>query len=322
MKVLLAGASGALGRAVVTELHRAGHDVLGVVHSAAGEQIVRGLGAQPVVTDVLDRDRLLRALDGLVADAVIHEATALKNAPTRYRSVGITRTNQLRTTGTHHLLEAAHLIGATRFVVQSIIFGYGFVDHGDRVITEDSPFGQLRGAKSDRATAALASAEQQVFEYPGIEGVALRYGFVYGPGPASDRIVKMLGWRSFPIPTRGEGTFGWIYSSDAATATVAALERGRGGQAYNIVDDEPASWGEMFDAMAHALGARRPLRVPGQVIRLIAPFFADQMINTSMRVSNAKAKTELGWQPSMPTYHHGVDAMAAARDHDQRNRPK
>jgi nucleoside-diphosphate-sugar epimerase len=305
MRVLVAGASGAIGRAVVAELVRGGHDVVGLARGQAGADVVTSLGAQPVVADVLDRDGLLRALDGTTADAVVHEATALKKAPTHYRGSGITATNRLRTTGTAHLLEAARLVGATRFVVQSMVFGYGFVDHGPDLITEDRPFGRARGAKSDAATAAFASAEAQALA---AGGTALRYGFVYGPGPASDRIVSLLRRRAFPVPRGGGGSLGWLFVDDAATATRAAVERGRAGQAYNVVDDEPARWGEVFDAMADAAGAHRPPRVPGGLIRLIAPFLADQMIGTSMRVSNAKAGDELGWRPSVPTFRHGMEA--------------
>lgn len=310
MRVIVAGASGAIGRELVVELQRRGHEVVGVMRSRAGAEIVRELGTRPVVADVLDRDGLLSALDGVTADAVVHEATALRTAPTHYRGRGITRTNQLRTTGTSHLLEAARLVGATRFVVQSMIFGYGFTNHGVELINEDAPFGRESGARSDTATAAFASAERQVLTAEGIEGVALRYGLVYGPGPASAQVVKLLRLRAFPIPRGGGGVFGWVYLNDAVTATAAAVQRGRAGQAYNIVDDQPATWGQMADAMACALGVRRPLRVPCRLVRLAAPFLADQMIKTSMRVCNAKAKAELDWQPAMPSYRHGVPALA------------
>ncbi|MEV8437423.1 NAD(P)-dependent oxidoreductase [Actinosynnema sp. NPDC051121] len=307
MRVLVAGANGAIGRAVVAELVRGGHEAVGLVRGPAGAEVVRGLGARAVVGDVLDRDGLLRALDGLTADAVVHEATALKKAPTRYGGGGITATNRLRTTGTAHLLDAARLLGARRFVVQSMVFGYGFVDHGPDPVTEERPFGVPRGAKSDAATAAFAAAEAQALA---AGGIALRYGFVYGPGPASDRIVALLRRRAFPVPRGGGGTMGWLYVDDAATATRAAVERGRAGETYNVVDDEPARWGEVFDAMADAVGAHRPPRVPVALLRLPAPFLADQMAGTSMRVSNAKARDELGWRPSAPTFRHGVDAMA------------
>jgi nucleoside-diphosphate-sugar epimerase len=327
MRVLVAGASGAIGRELVAELHRAGHEVIGVTRSQAGGDLVRQLGGRPVVADVLDRAGLPRALDGLTADAVVHEATALRVAPTHYRGRGITQTNRLRTTGTACLLDAARLLGATRFVVQSMIFGYGFVDHGERWVTEDAPFGERRGAKSDEASAALGEAERQVLHadgadrpggadrpdgVEGIDGVALRYGFVYGPGPASEHLVTMLRRRLFPLPPGGGGHLGWLFVRDAATATVAAIERGRPGQVYNVVDDQPATWAEVMDALAAAVGARAPRRVPVPLIRLVAPFFAEQMIDTSMRVSNAKAKTELGWRPTMPSYREGVRATVVA----------
>ncbi|MFH5227898.1 NAD-dependent epimerase/dehydratase family protein [Antrihabitans spumae] len=309
MKVIVAGASGTIGTPLVAALKHSGHDVLGISRTEGGAEAVRGLGADAVVADVLDRDALLRVLDGTSADAVIHEATALKHPPTHYRGRGITDTNKLRTSGTGNLVEAARLAGAKKFVTQSMIFGYGFVDHGTTTITEDAPFGEPRGTKSDPATAAFRSAEEQAFSAPGIDGVAVRYGFVYGPGPASGKIMKMLRTRMFPIPRGEGGTFGWIYVDDAAAATVAALEHGRGGAAYNIVDDEPATWGDVFDAMASAIGAPRPLRLPQFMLRMSTPFFAEQMIDTSMRVSNAKAKADLGWTPSKPTFREGVAAL-------------
>jgi nucleoside-diphosphate-sugar epimerase len=122
----------------------------------------------------------------------------------------------------------------------------------------------------------------------------------------------MLRRRLFPLPPGGGGHLGWLFVRDAATATVAAIERGRPGQVYNVVDDQPATWAEVMDALAAAVGARAPRRVPVPLIRLVAPFFAEQMIDTSMRVSNAKAKTELGWRPTMPSYREGVRATVVA----------
>lgn len=310
MKVLLAGATGAIGRPLVTALRQAGHEVFAVTRSTDRGARLRREGAEPVVADVLDREALLRAVDGLAADAVIHQLTALHPPPARHS--GMARTNALRVTGTEHLLAAAHTVGARRFVTQSMIPGYGYVDHGATPLTEDAPFGQPRGSKKcDPIAAAMRSAEQQAFTAKGIEGVALRYGAFYGPGPASDGLIDMLRRKKLPAPKGGGGTLGWIYIEDAAAATVAALERGRAGQAYNVVDDEPVTWGDLLDAMAAAFGAATPRRLPGWIIRLAAPYFADLMIGTSMRVANAKAKAELDWKPAMPTYRDGLAAMRA-----------
>jgi nucleoside-diphosphate-sugar epimerase len=115
------------------------------------------------------------------------------------------------------------------------------------------------------------------------------------------------------VPVADGGVLGWVHHDDAVTATIAALEHGRSGQAYNIVDDEPTSWRAMVTAMAQALDAPQPLTVPRWVFRLVAPLVASFAVETSMRVSNAKAATELDWRPRYPTYRDGVQSMASLR---------
>jgi nucleoside-diphosphate-sugar epimerase len=303
MKVLLAGASGAIGIPITRQLTDHGHQVLGLTRDRARAARLEALGARPVVADALDRDGLVRAVAGLSADAVIHELTALRKLPLRHR--GMAMTNRLRTEGTANLLAAAEVLGARRFLTQSIILGYGYRDHGDRVLTEQDPFGRPAGDRTDPHVAAMRSTEQQAFTAP--EGIALRYGLLYG-GDA-ERLRPQFARRRLPV-CKG-GVLGWVHHEDAAAATVAALERGRAGQAYNLVDDLPASWQEVFTAMAAAFGAPPPRRMPAWLLRLGAPLLAAFLVDTSMRVSNAKAKRELGWQPRFPSYHEGVQDMAS-----------
>ena len=302
MKVLLAGASGAIGTPLTRQLVAHDHQVLGLTRDWDGARRLQALGATPVVADALDRDGLLRAVDGLAADAVIHELTALRKPPLRHR--GMAPTNRLRTEGTANLLAAAGALGARRFITQSVIFGYGYRDHGPRLLTEEDPFGLPAGDACDPHVAAMRSTEQQAFGAP--EGIALRYGLLYG-GDA-DRVRGLLARRRLPV-ARG-GALGWVHHDDAAAATVAALERGRPGQAYNVVDDLPASWQEVYATMAKALGAPPPRHLPGWLLRLAAPYVASFVVGTSMRVSNAKAAAELGWRPLYPNYRAGVQAMA------------
>ena len=303
MKVLLAGASGAIGMPIARQLIAHDHQVLGLIRSHAGADWLAGLGARAVVADALDRDGLLRAVDGLSADAIIHELTALRKPPLRHS--GMTQTDRLRTQGSTNLLAAAEVLGAKRFVTQSIIFGYGYSDHGDQVLTEKAPFGIPAGNRSDPHVAAMASAERQAFTAP--EGIAVRYGLLYG-GDA-EQMHTMLARRALPV-ARG-GPLGWVHHEDAAAATVAALEHGQAGEAYNVVDDRPATWQEVFTAMARAFVAPPPRRLPGWMLRIAAPYVASMVVGTSMQVSNAKAKTELGWQPMFPTYREGLQAMVA-----------
>jgi nucleoside-diphosphate-sugar epimerase len=125
----------------------------------------------------------------------------------------------------------------------------------------------------------------------------------------TDMIVNLVRKRRLPVPSGG-GFANFIYLEDAAGATVAALGKGRAGQAYNIVDDEPVRWGDYLDTVAAAFGARRPWRVPSWMLRPIP--YAHAMMTTSMRVSNAKAKRELGWAPAVPTYREGIPLVARA----------
>ncbi|MDX2296824.1 MULTISPECIES: NAD-dependent epimerase/dehydratase family protein [Streptomyces] len=299
MRILLAGATGAIGQPLVSALQQSGHQVVALTRRVGA--VVPG--AHVVQADVLHRDRLLRAVDGLSIDVVIHELTALGKLPVKHAD--LESTNRLRTTGTAHLLEAARTTGARRFITQSMVPGYGYTDHGPRPLTENDAFGRSRGDKTDPAVAALYDTEQRVFQATGIDGIALRYGAFYGLS-ASQGFVTALRAGKLPVPRGGGGTMAWIHLADAAAATVAAIANATAGQAYNIVDDCPATWGEMFRAHAQAAGTPPPRALPGWLIRLTAPYFASLMIDTSLRISNAKAKAELGWNPYHPGYHDGL----------------
>ena len=307
MRVLLAGASGAVGTPLTKQLIAAGHDVIGITRSQANAERLRTGGAEAVVADVMDRANLLAAVSDVRADAVIHELTALGTTKMREAMEG---TNALRTTGTAHLLAAARAVGAHRFVTQSIVFGYGYRDHGPHVITEDDPFGEPASGLVGPAIAAMRATEEQVFSADEIEGVALRYGLFYGQDSFIRMIVNLVRKRRLPVPSSGGGFAAFIYLEDAAAATVAALEKGRAGQAYNIVDDEPVRWADYMDALAAELGVRRPRRVPGWLLRAIP--YLHTIMTTSMRVSNAKARRELGWAPTVPTYREGIPLVVKA----------
>jgi nucleoside-diphosphate-sugar epimerase len=305
MRVLLAGASGAIGTPLTRQLIAAGHQVIGITRSRANAERLRAAGAEPLVADVLDREKVLTAVRDVRADAVMHQMTALGSTKIRNAMLG---TNSLRTTGTTHLLEAARVVGAHRFLTQSIVLGYGYRDHGPHLITEDDPFAEPAPGRFGSAITALHSAEEQVFSADEMEGIGLRYGAFYGQDSVTNMIVKLVRKRRLPVPSSGGGFVSFIYLEDAAAATVAALEKGRAGQAYNIVDDEPVRWVDYLDALAAELGARRPRRVPTWLLRAIP--YLHTIMTTSMRVSNAKAKRELGWSPAVSTYRQGVPLVA------------
>ncbi len=306
MKVLIAGATGAIGVPLARTLRAAGHEILGITRSPAGAAMLRAAGVRPVVADAMDRSALLTAVDGLAADAVVHQLTALTKPPAKHRDM--TQTNRLRTEGTKNLLDAARVVGATKFVTQSIVFGYGYTDHGNKVITEDDPFGRPDSGKANPHVAAMLANEALVDEAKGLTGISLRYGLFYGADVQN--YATMLGKRKVPIPTKRDHPLSWIHIDDAAGATAAAVEVGSAG-AYNIVDDEPASWSEMFTAMATSLDAPPPRALPNWLIRLAAPYVATIVLDTGTRVANTKAKSDLGWKPEYPTLREGLRAMRA-----------
>jgi nucleoside-diphosphate-sugar epimerase len=305
MKILLAGGSGAIGLPLIRQLRADGHEVVAIHRSTVGREALLAAGSRPIRADVLDRAALLAAVDGYRFDAVISQLTAMKKAPTRHQDM--TATNRLRIEGTANLLEVAARTGAGKFVTQSMVFGYGYGDFGGRVLTEADPFGPPGHGRFEEHLAAMRSGEQQVFAASHVEGIALRYGLFYGPGPAGDALIDGLRRRRLPVISGG-GVQPWVYIDDAASATVAALERGTAGSAYNVADDEPVSFSDLIIAMAAALGAPRPRTVPSW---LLTPMpYAKAVMTGGLRVATAKAKHELGWAPRVPTYRDGVAELA------------
>ena len=305
MKVLFAGASGTLGRALVPQLVDAGHEVIGITRDPAAGARLAGLGVEPVVADVLDRDALIAAVSGHRADAVLHELTALRSAPTHDRSMHAT--NVLRTTGTRNLLDAARAVGARRMVTQSIVFGYGFGAH-QGVLDEAAPFGVVDPSQPRETTAALAENERLVMNAEGIEGIALRYGLFYGRD--APMIERMLRRRMLPVSSWA-GDVPLVHHDDAAAATVAALERGIPGVAYNIADDDPGqSWRGYLAEAATVFGAPRPLTLPAGLLRVAIPYAARLMTELDLRVDSGRAHRELDWTPRYPSAREGWRASA------------
>ena len=282
MRVLLAGASGAIGRHLVPQLIEAGHSVVGVTRHAGS---LAGTGAEELVADVSNRANFLAAVDGIRADAVVHQLTSLKRSPMRYRDMRAT--NRLRHEGTSTLIAAARQIGASKFVAASIFYGYGFADHGRRLVDESAPFGEPDG-DNDAVQFALLSLEQQVRAFG---GVTLRYGLIYSPEPTS----------ASPVPTTWRGVLPMLHISDAAGSVIAALAKGKPGQAYNIADATPATYRAREKALAQLAGFRAPISLPDGLLRATAPFGSQLLTRTNIRVSTQKARKELGWSPQFPS---------------------
>jgi 2-alkyl-3-oxoalkanoate reductase len=311
MKVFVAGATGVLGRQLVPQLVARGDEVVAMTRSASKQDLVRGLGARPVVGDALDPDAVAQAVASAEPEVIVHQLTALSGPmsvrdarhPERFR--GAIMTNRLRTEATDHLLAAGRAVGARRFVAQS--FGaFRFAGTGGPVQTEADA---LDPDPRQTGLEAILYLEQAVTTIEWGEGLALRYGGFYGPGTAISlapdaQMAAPIRKRRFPLVGGGGGVWSFVHIEDAAAATAVAVEHGPPG-IYNIVDDEPAPVREWLPALASALDAEPPRRVPRWLARLAAGEMATAMMTDVRGASNAKAKRELGWQLRYPSWRLG-----------------
>jgi nucleoside-diphosphate-sugar epimerase len=307
MDVFVAGAAGALGRRLVPLLVAGGHRVTAMTRSPGKAAGLRAAGAEPVVADALDREAVLAAVGGARPEVVVHQLTALAGM-TDFRRVdeGFAATNRLRTEGTDHLIEAARAAGARRLVAQSFA-GWPFARVGGPVKTEDDPLDPDPPAALRRTLDAIRHLEAAVLGAEGLEGVVLRYGGFYGPGTsvgAGGFMIEDLRRRRFPVIGAGTGVWSFVHIDDAATATAAAVERGAPG-IYQIVDDDPAPVSEWLPALAEAVGARPPRRLPVWVARLAAGEHVVVLMTEARGAANAKARRELGWRPAYPSWRQG-----------------
>jgi len=134
----------------------------------------------------------------------------------------------------------------------------------------------------------------------------LRYGLFYGPGnPPTEEMIALVRRRRVPVVRGDRGQLPYIHLDDAVAATVAALERGSSGSAYDIVDDHPTSFSDVVAEMAQIVGAPRPFTVPAWLPRLVSPYMA-RMLMTELRLSNEQARRDLGWAPRFPSYREGL----------------
>jgi nucleoside-diphosphate-sugar epimerase len=294
MRVFVAGAGGAIGRRLVSQLVAHGHEVLATTTRAEKIPDLRGLGAEALVMDGLDAASVGDAVARAEPDVIVHEMTALAGtSDLKHFDDMFAVTNELRTIGTSNLLAAAEAVGVPRVVAQSYT-GWPNVREGGAVKTEADPLDLYPPKNQRRTLASIRRLEVAVLNAP-LEGIVLRYGALYGPG-ASDELVELVRRRKLPIVGGGGGVWSWIHVDDAVSATVAAVERGRRGR-FNVVDDEPAPVSDWLPYLAACVGAKPPRRIPAWLGRLAAGEVGVSLMTRIRGSSNEKAKRELGWEP-------------------------
>ena len=312
MRVFVAGATGAMGRQLVPRLVEAGHQVHGLTRHESKRDLLRGLGAEPVVADALDPEQVAEAVGRARPEVIIHQLTAIGALDLRHFDQAFALTNRLRTEGTDHLLSAGQAVGVKRFVAQSFFAAYERT--GGLVKTEEDSFGPSPAKEMRETVGAIRHVEEAVLGAGWTEGIVLRYGGFYGPGtslgPGGEQ-TEAVRQRKFPVVGNGAAVWSFIHIADAAEATVAAVEHGGRG-VYNIVDDEPAPVAQWLPELARTLGAKQPMHVPRFVGRLLTGEVGTVMMTELRGASNAKAKRELGWTPSHPSWRQGFRELVEA----------
>jgi nucleoside-diphosphate-sugar epimerase len=304
MRVFVAGGAGVVGQRLVRQLVARGHQVTGTTTSPAKLDMLRQLGAEAVVMDGLDAASVGEAITKARPDAIVHQMTAISpghagKADMKHFDRWFATTNRLRTEGTDNLLAAVAATGASTFVAQGYASWNG-IREGGWVKTEQDPLDMLVGTSAHAGMEALRYLEDVVL---GAGGAVVRYGSLYGPGATDDQL-ELVRKRQFPLVGHGTGYCSWLHLDDAASAAVLAAEQQAKG-VFNIVDDEPAPASQWLPYLAACAGAKRPMRVPKWLARLLAGEPAVIMMTEGRGFSNAKAKKELGWQPRYPSWRQG-----------------
>ncbi len=287
MNVFVAGATGVIGRRLLPLLIAAGHTVTAMTRSDVRAAALLEAGATPVVCDVFDAEGVHAAMAAAQPEVVVHELTDLPSRLDPRKMEEQTAGNdRIRIEGTRNLVDAAVAAGARRMVAQSIAFAYAptgtGLKHEDDPLWDDAPWSWSRSVQ------ALHELEDTVTQTQGIEGIALRYGWFYGPGSAyaaDGHFAGEVRKRRLPVVGKGDGVFSFIHVDDAASATIAAMEHGSPG-IYNVVDDDPARMRDWVPVYAEAMGAKPPRRVPVWLARLLAGSYVASMATQLRGASN------------------------------------
>jgi nucleoside-diphosphate-sugar epimerase len=294
MRIFVAGATGAIGRPLVDRLVAGGHEVVGTTRDEARARTLRERGAQATVLDAFDAEAVHAAVRAAEPEVVIHQLTALPQAPDpKAMPAAVDLTSRLRRETVPTFLAAAREVGARRTIVQSISFVTR--PDGRPVHDEDAPLNLEAGD----AVTSVRDLETATVGAEGLEGIVLRYGFYYGPGTWYDKdgaMATMIRRRGYPIIGRGQGRMSYVHVDDAVEATVRALDHGAPG-VYNVTDDHPATAKEWLPEAARLLGAKRPLWAPPLVARRLAGDVVVHYATTLPGNANTRAKAAFGWAP-------------------------
>lgn len=295
MRIFVAGASGAIGEPLIAELLKRGHSVVGMTSSETRAKQLQGQGAQALIANALDSAAVEEAIRRARPDVVIDELTSLPKDPNEMPKYAA-RDRTLRIEGGGNLFRAAIANGVRRYLQQSSGF---FLKAAPGTLADESAPLDVDASPAVAAGArSYTELEARLFSTNAIEGIALRYGFFYGPKTwyyPGEAAANMVAQRQSPVVGKGEGVSSFVHIEDAAVATVEALEAEPG--VYNLVDDNPLPQAVWLPAFARFLGALEPPHLTVAEVTAIAGEDAVYYATKLSGASNAKAKRVLGWKP-------------------------
>jgi len=300
MKIFVTGATGVLGRPVVKSLVEAEHQVQALSRSTKDEALLQGLGACPVEVDLFEVTALTQVLSGM--DAILHLATKIPPTGQVGKRSSWLENNHLRRDGTCCLVEAAlSTQSVQRFIYPSYAFLYP--DSGaawiDVSTTAVQPNVVLQSTLDAEATVTNFASQ-------GRHGVSLRLASLYGPESGATREQIDYAKKGLAaLPGAKEAYFPQLWVQDAASALITVLSQEVASGIYDVADDEPLTRGELFDVMAHAVGRKHLLALPGPLLHLFSGVVYDQ-ISRSLRISNRHFKEISGWKPLVKSARGGV----------------
>ena len=301
MRVLVAGASGVLGRRIVRQLVARNHRVVGLARSETAEATVRSLGGEPRRADLFDANAVAQAAQG--CEIIIRAATAI---PTKVRSgpKDWVMNDRIRREGTRSLVAATALVGARAFLQESVVWAVGTLD--------GRPFDEDASPAKDPILASALDGERIAREAGSSQGfptLALRCGGFYSADGWHTRILADSIAKGRPVLVgRQSPLWSLIHTDDAASAFVTAAEAPKPG-VWHVVDDRPVTLVEFLGEMAKRLGARPPRRMPRWLARMFLGRYGTRLLTSSFSTSNARFRRDFGWRPSFPTYAEGLNEV-------------
>jgi nucleoside-diphosphate-sugar epimerase len=304
MRILLAGATGVIGRQTVPVLAAAGHRVIGLARSPG-----RLHDGEVVAADALDRTAVARAVRSAAPDVIVHMLTAIPDpVDPRHLARDMAQTNRLRTQGTANLLAAAK---GVRVIAQGVAYAYD--PAGSPVKDEDAPLWRNPPAQFAPVVAALRDMERRV-TWAG--GLVLRLGHLYGPGSSfapDGGLGRLLRAGKLPLIGDGAAMFSFIHAHDAATAILAAVEHPAANGVLNIVDDQPTLVHDWLPEMAAMLGGPAPRHIPAWLARWLVGRWGVAYVTGLAGASNTRAREQLDWRPTYSGWRDGLTADLATR---------